>query len=137
MIYQRLAESVDHPNAETVFLRVKPDLPSVSLATVYRNLKLFAGADLIDEVATGRSLSRYDANQNPHHHLICRSCGSVDDYFEGTIDCLAAVLGAGASGGFIGSFAVQDARLNVYGVCGRCRSMQSRREDGAVGTAQN
>jgi len=122
LIYRCLAESVDHPTAEAVFLRVKAQLPKVSLATVYRNLKLFAEAGLIDEVATGRSLSRYDGNQARHHHLICKVCGGVADYYDDKLDTLAVVAGAGAMGGF----EVHDARLNVFGVCAQCGKGKDR-----------
>ncbi|HYB98683.1 MAG TPA: transcriptional repressor [Candidatus Limnocylindrales bacterium] len=126
VIYRCLAESLDHPTAEAVYLRVKPHLPKVSLATVYRNLKLFAEAGIIDEVATGSSLARYDANQDQHHHLICKSCGSVADYYDDRLD------GAGVltSAAVIDGFEVHGAKVNVFGLCSACRPSAARSESG-------
>lgn len=121
VIYGCLSESLDHPTAEAVFMRVKARLPKVSLATVYRNLKLFAEAGLIDEVATGRSLSRYDGNQERHYHLICKTCAGVADYYDDSFDSLAVVAGAGLVDHVHGGFEVHDARLNLFGICARCR----------------
>ena len=47
LIYKALAESHDHPTAEAVFLEIRPKAPRLSLATVYRNLRLFAAAGLV------------------------------------------------------------------------------------------
>lgn len=120
IIYRCLAESLDHPTAESLFLRVKSHLPKVSLATVYRNLKLFAEAGLVDEVATGSSLSRFDANQDRHHHLICKRCSAVADYYDARLD-EAATVGAAIDG-----FEVHAANVNVFGVCRTCASGSSR-----------
>ncbi|HYC53592.1 MAG TPA: Fur family transcriptional regulator [Candidatus Binatia bacterium] len=117
VIYRCLAESHDHPTAEALYLRVKPMLPKVSLATVYRNLKLFAEAGIVDEVATGSSLARYDANQDQHHHLICKSCGSVADYYDERLDG-ARVLGTKS---LLDGFEVHGAKVNVFGLCSGCR----------------
>lgn len=115
VIYQRLAESHDHPDAETVWQRVREDLPKVSLATVHRNLRVFAEKGLIEEVPTGGSASRWDANDDEHHHLVCESCASVVDCYEGELD---PGLGAGSE---VGDFVVSRTRVNVYGLCPACR----------------
>jgi len=138
LIYRCLAESVDHPTAEALFLRVKPHLSKVSLATVYRNLKLFAEAGLIDEVATGRSLSRYDGNQDRHHHLICKACGGVADYYDDKLDGLAVATAAGLARGLVaGGFEVHDVRLDVFGVCAACRAGKDGTKGKAAGAGSN
>lgn len=115
-IYRVLAESLEHPTAEGVYLAIKSEIPGISLATVYRNLKLFADRGLIDEVATGASVARFDANQRPHHHLICDECGSVVDSYS------KAFAGLGRPGAEIDGFVVRDAKVNVYGACPDCRT---------------
>jgi Fur family peroxide stress response transcriptional regulator len=115
VIYRRLAESLDHPNAEAVWARVRVDLPRVSLATVYRNLRNFAARGLVEEVATGGSVSRWDANDDEHHHLVCERCGSVTDCYGEDLD-RAGLVGAEVEG-----FEVRSARVNVFGTCPECR----------------
>ncbi len=120
LIYRCLAESSDHPTVETVFNRVRPHLPRVSLATVYRNLKIFVGAGLIDEVAIGGNRARYDADRSPHHHLICESCGEVADHHSDSLDCIECV---GPGGNTVGGFEVHRSRVNLFGLCAKCREM--------------
>ncbi len=114
VIYGCLTESLDHPTAEVVHDRVRTRLPRVSLATVYRNLKLFSEAGLIDEVATGASFARYDANREGHHHLICKSCGAVSDSYADPFEM------EGWPGELVNGFAVHDVKITAYGICAEC-----------------
>jgi Fur family peroxide stress response transcriptional regulator len=114
VIYRTLRESHDHPTAETLHDRVRRTLPGVSLATVYRNLRHFAEAGIVEEVATGSSFARYDANRDRHHHLICRACGAVVDYYSSEFDSIASARVE------LEGFQVQDATVNVYGLCSQC-----------------
>jgi Fur family peroxide stress response transcriptional regulator len=114
-VYECLARSLDHPTAEALYERVKGRLPGVSLATVYRNLRLFVAAGFVDEVATGASLSRFDANQTRHHHLICTVCGSVRDYYSDALDGMTAAVRPDER------FEVREAKVNIFGHCADCR----------------
>jgi Fur family peroxide stress response transcriptional regulator len=114
LIYRALVETADHPTAETVYLRIRKRAPRLSLATVYRNLRLFAEAGIIDEVATGASFARFDGNTRPHHHLICRKCGAVADFYSKSLDQFVP------SRGSVEGFEVQSAKMNLFGVCASC-----------------
>jgi len=115
VIYEVLAASSDHPTAEAVYDRVKRRLPRVSLATVYRNLRLFVEAGLIEELATAHSFARFDANPGKHHHLICTACHRVSDYYSDEFDALAG--GRASADGF----EVHDVKVSVYGLCSACK----------------
>ncbi len=78
-IYDVLAESRDHPTATDVFLRVKPRIPGISLATVYNNLEALTHSGLIKQVNLERMPSRFCANQHEHVHFHCDACGCVMD----------------------------------------------------------
>ena len=67
-----------HPTADWVFCEVKKILPSVSLGTVYRNLKQLEVAGSIVTIFDG-PVARYDRNTLPHNHLKCRICGNLID----------------------------------------------------------
>ncbi|MFQ5353123.1 MAG: Fur family transcriptional regulator [Candidatus Binatia bacterium] len=114
-IYSALRECGDHPTAETLYARIGGNATGLSMATVYRNLKLFVEAGIIDEVATGSSFTRYDANQAPHHHLVCKRCGSVRDYYCDALDRVGDEVGEPEG------FEVQDLRVNLIGICAACR----------------
>lgn len=78
-IYEVLAAAKDHPTATDVFLRVKPRIPGISLATVYNNLEALTQGGLIRQVNLERAPSRFCANQHEHIHFHCDGCGSVSD----------------------------------------------------------
>ena len=68
-----------HPSAEWIYHRLKPQIPDLSLATVYRNLALFKREGRIVSVGVVQNLERFDANTQPHAHFICTQCGCVLD----------------------------------------------------------
>ncbi len=121
LIYKALAESHDHPTAEAVFLKIRPRAPRLSLATVYRNLRLFAATGLVDEVATGSSFARFDANKDPHHHLICRKCGGVTDFYAPQLDRFDI------PGSTLEGFEVVSMKMNCFGLCATCRDERHSR----------
>lgn len=90
-IYGNLCLRTDHPTAEEIYLSLKPDIPAISLATVYRNLAQLEADDKIIRIGSGGS-ARYDGNVSPHYHLSCLGCGGVYDIFmdEGKALCKKA-----------------------------------------------
>ena len=79
VIYRVLASSDEHLTPETVYERVRREIPSISLATVYKSIKTFTAAGLLHEVSPLHESLRLDANLDHHHHLICLRCKSVTD----------------------------------------------------------
>lgn len=68
-----------HPTAEWVYQQLKPTIPDLSLATVYRNLNLFRSQGLVASVGTVRGQERFDGTTEPHTHFICDRCAAVLD----------------------------------------------------------
>jgi Fur family peroxide stress response transcriptional regulator len=117
-----LMRSHDHPAPEAVFQRVRDHLPSVSLATVYKVLASLEIAGLASRVGVPGDANRYDANRAPHHHLICTRCGAVADHEDpGLAPALPSDLG-----GFVPS----EARVQILGLCARCRSPKRAHSSG-------
>ena len=79
-IMDNLCSRCDHPTAEDIYFSLKPMMPALSLATVYRNLSQLEGDGKILRIDSGGT-ARYDGNMNPHYHLSCMSCGGVYDIF--------------------------------------------------------
>src|SRR5215475_5237997 len=67
-----------HPTAAFVYRRVRRRLPRVSLATVYRNLRVLAAEGFLAERADAAGM-RFDANTGPHDHFTCLACGRIYD----------------------------------------------------------
>lgn len=77
LIYEALMHTEEHPTAEMLYSWLKPDNPSLSLGTVYRNLNLLADEGIITRMAF--PVERYDGNTTPHSHFCCDRCGRVYD----------------------------------------------------------
>ena len=112
----RVAVSTDeHPDAVTVHKRVKKRIPTISLDTVYRNLKLLAAHGLLVVVGTSGEHLRFDANMGPHHHFTCLECGRIRDFISEAIAELPVPEEAHQLG------APLSQHLEVKGICAACR----------------
>jgi Fur family peroxide stress response transcriptional regulator len=74
-----LAATESHPTAEEVEEAVNREGQVLSRASVYNVLHSLSEAGLVSELVVGQTLTRYDANLGPHHHLLCRGCGRLED----------------------------------------------------------
>ena len=115
-IYRVLAESPDHPSPETVVERVRREIPSISHATVYKNIHTFVEIGLLREVNTLHQTSRLDANLDRHHHLVCVKCRKVVDYYDEALD--RARPREETPGGFL----VERYQVEALGLCPECRA---------------
>ena len=69
----------DHPTADTIYSRVRAELPKISLGTVYRNLSLLSDMGLITTLETLDKSIHYDGNTDSHSHFICERCSKIID----------------------------------------------------------
>lgn len=86
VIYEALMTFEGHPSPEAVYEKVKPLIPSISLGTVYKNIKTFVESGLIREVSLHHGSSRLETNLHPHHHLVCERCRSITDLDEADVE---------------------------------------------------
>ena len=68
-----------HPSASELHAALLPDMPTLSLATVYRNLEILAAEGEIEEVPSSQGATRYDGNVEPHQHYHCERCDRILD----------------------------------------------------------
>jgi Fur family ferric uptake transcriptional regulator len=107
-----------HVSVEDVVARVRREDPRVSVATVYRTMKLLADCGLaIPRQFGGDGQTRWEAAAGrPHHdHLICTRCGEIVEFANDRIEHLQERV-AKQHG-----FEVESHRLELYGRCARCR----------------
>lgn len=76
-IYQAVYGRRDHPTAEMVYQQLKPDMPKLSMGTVYRNLHQMAQEGRLRELPG--PVARFDGDTHPHTHFQCLCCGQVAD----------------------------------------------------------
>ncbi|MBI5767622.1 MAG: transcriptional repressor [Verrucomicrobia bacterium] len=79
VVYNVLLKKRDHPTADEVFARVKSELPSISLATVYNCLDTLVACDLVRSVNFERGPTRYCPNLRPHAHFHDEKTGETHD----------------------------------------------------------
>ena len=111
-IKDQLSNRVDHPTAETLYSELKTNMPNLSIATVYRNLKQLEGMGEISTIITDGAM-RYDYNVKPHAHFFCNRCGAVLD-----IDTDKEQIVKIGQGSFTGS--IEGCEVKFYGLCTDC-----------------
>ena len=106
-----------HPSAEMVFTKLKPEIPDLSMGTVYRNLNLFKQQGLAVSVATVKGVERFDGNTEPHVHFICQECDAVIDLVEMQVPEALKSVAESCCGG-----SVTDCQLSFTGLCRECQT---------------
>jgi Fur family ferric uptake transcriptional regulator len=106
-----------HPHADTdsIIRVVRQDLEDVSHQAVYDVLRALTGAGLVRRIQPAGSVARYEARVGDnHHHVVCRSCGTIAD-----VDCAVGdtpCLTASEDHGFM----VEEAEVVYWGTCPAC-----------------
>ena len=113
-IYQYLASSKEHPSAEMVYNTLRPEIPGLSLGTVYRNLKLLEELGKVRRVTSYQGTERYDACCGDHAHFLCEGCGLLHDLGCANSEAIRAaiVLEEG--------YTLNKLDLTVTGLCPNC-----------------
>ena len=88
-VLNALRSTTAHPSAEWVYGQLKEDFPRLSLATVYRNLRVLVRQGQAVSVGIIGGQERFDARVEPHAHLVCSRCGAVVDVFDSGYSQLA------------------------------------------------
>jgi Fur family ferric uptake transcriptional regulator len=111
-----------HVSVEQVVAAARRSDPRVSVATVYRTMKLLADCGLAFPRQFDGSQTRYEpAAGRPHHdHLICTGCGTIEEFAEQRIETLQTRVAANRG------FQVETHKLEIYGRCAACRRDERR-----------
>ena len=123
-IFAALASSREHPSAEQLHKAVQRQIPTLSLATVYKNLEALKEIGAVADVNPLHEQGRYEAALpgtgagRPHHHLVCVSCKKVRDLHDSELDRLRVKNAQG--------FDVRAVRVQAEGLCPDCRARSSR-----------
>ena len=79
-IYREMACTGEHPDAMAIYARLRKRMPTISLDTVYRNLRIMEKEGFLSIVGMSHERLRFDANLEPHHHFTCEICGKMRDF---------------------------------------------------------
>lgn len=106
----------DHPTADMIYSTVRELEPTISLGTVYRNLKLLADENKIITLETTDKRIHYDGDTSNHSHFICSDCGKIIDlFFEFTPPAFLENAG----------HRVESEKRLYYGTCKDCASIKN------------
>ncbi len=110
-----LAKSHGHPSVEDIYDQIKTDFPTMSLATVYRNIVLIKSLGEVLELGFPDGSNRYDGNKPfPHPHVICIKCKKIVDPDLDSLDNMRKEVAAETD------FKILNHRLDFFGICSNC-----------------
>ena len=112
---QRLAilsqlEAKGHASIEEIYESIKETFPSMSLATIYKNIASLKEQNIVSEVCNHHK-PKFEITKEPHAHFICQKCGYIEDVeFSDSIDSEIEQKYPGSK-----------KELYIYGLCNSCR----------------
>ena len=111
VIAKVLSEASDHPDAEILYRRASRLDPNISLATIYRTVRLFEEAGVIEKHDFGDGRSRFETVPDDHHdHLINVKTGEVIEFVDDEIEELQKAIAKRLG------YELVDHRLELYGI---------------------
>ncbi|MEP2234660.1 MAG: Fur family transcriptional regulator [Alteripontixanthobacter sp.] len=111
VIAKVLSDSDDHPDVEKLHERANAIDPKISIATVYRTVRLFEEAGILDRHDFGDGRARYEAAPEAHHdHLIDVESGKVVEFVDPELEALQKVIAERLG------YRLVDHRMELYGV---------------------
>lgn len=119
-LFRALEGNTSHPTAEELFERVRAELPTLSLGTVYKTLAELVDLNELRPVEVGDGRTRFDPNTAPHAHQLCRECGRLEDV---PIDPFPMTFPMEQDG-----FLVVSRLVTFEGYCPTCRAKRAARE---------
>lgn len=110
-----LAESEGHPSVENIHARITKDFPTISLATVYKNILLIKSLGEVLEIGFPDGSNRYDGKRPyPHPHVVCIMCKKIVDRELDSLDGMKEAVAAETN------FRILNYRLDFFGICSDC-----------------
>jgi Fur family peroxide stress response transcriptional regulator len=115
-ICKLLIESAAHPTAAMIYDELRPQFPSLSLATIYNTLDMLVSLGTVNVLGhAGDDHVHYDADIDPHVNLACISCHRIVDIPSDHVQYLEGEISQ-ASG-----YKLLGARVLYYGLCPECQ----------------
>jgi Fur family transcriptional regulator, peroxide stress response regulator len=115
VLYEVMRGMSGHPSPEEIYAKVKRKVPSISLATVYKNVHLFVESGVLREVSLHHGSQRVEMNVEEHHHLVCSKCKAITDIDEKSLGALPKRKK------LAGGFLVERYSVDVIGLCAKCQ----------------
>jgi len=115
-ILRFLEGNTSHPTAEDIYRVVKKKCETVSFATVYNTLEALKSRGELVEVTIDPRRRHFDPNPAPHHHIVCASCGKIEDVFEDYSEALKLPEKV------LERFTTTGNHIDFFGICADCKN---------------
>jgi len=112
IILDAISTLANHPTAEEVYLHISKTHPSISKATVYRNLSTAADSGEISQIGVLNGAMHFDHNVHKHFHFMCDTCGKIVD---------VPIFDLPNTSPFT-ELNIKKVELTLRGLCGDCKS---------------
>ncbi len=122
VIYEAVVDSCEHPTPELIYEQVRQRIPSISLGTIYKNVKTFLDSGVLKEVTLHHGSLRLESNMTPHHHLVCSSCKAIFDIEESALEPVQLPSSELPKG-----FSIKQRRVEFVGVCKSCQTAHRKK----------
>jgi Fur family peroxide stress response transcriptional regulator len=106
-------KSAGHIDIDNLYERLREKIPSLSLATVYKNIHALVKAEIVSEVSVEGRKNLFEMAINPHIHHICENCGHIDDLHIDTDEIKDQISDLSGK-------PVNGCKITVYGTCESC-----------------
>jgi Fur family peroxide stress response transcriptional regulator len=122
VIYETVMSLHGHPSPELIYDGVRKKIPTISLATVYKNVRTFLDSGMLREVSFHYGSLRVEPNEHEHHHLVCVRCKQITDLDAESLGPVRVKerLPRG--------FQVTRISVDVLGVCASCAAKESSKQ---------
>ena len=111
-----ILKTIDHAghiNIDDIYDSVKEQYPTLSLATIYKNIIVMQENNVIIEVPLNGEKSKYELKKEEHMHLICEVCGEIKD---------TQITPATKEALVIENFRLKASQINLFGLCEKCQN---------------
>lgn len=111
-----ILKTIDHAghiNIDDIYDNVKEQYPTLSLATIYKNIIVMQENNVIIEVPLNGEKSKYELKKEEHMHLICEVCGKIKD---------TQITPATKEALVIENFQLKASQINLFGLCQKCQN---------------
>lgn len=109
-----IIEEMGHADVDTIYDKVYENFPTMSKATVYRNINDLTSNSILQEINLPGKKHQYEIKKTPHVHLLCKKCGEIEDAFVHTEELLTDI--SKESG-----FKIINSFIAVDGICKKCQ----------------
>jgi len=107
----KIIDEYGHISIEDIYNEIKPNFPSISLATIYKNIHTLKEENILSEIHLQNTKSKFELKKQPHGHFICKKCGNVYD-FDIKNSCHPALEDISV---------IETSEVYLYGVCKNCK----------------